>query len=133
MKKYLLDADTVILFLKGQEAIVKKIEKTPSVQLYVSAINCAELLYGANNSSYPGHNLKMMNGLISHLNIAAFDLEAAKVFGEQKVLLKKQDELIADIDIQVASIAIAGDYLLVTNNKNFAKIKKLKSENWSES
>ena len=132
MKKYLLDADTIILFLKGQEAVVKRIEKTPSVQLYVSAINCAELLYGANNSSYPGHNLKMMNGLISHLNVAAFDLDAAKIFGEQKVLLKKQGELIADTDVLVASIAITGNYVLVTNNKNFAKIKKVKHENWSK-
>lgn len=131
MKKYLLDTDTIIYFLKGDENIIKKVESTVPAQLYTSVINCAELLFGANNSDYKKHNLRMVNGLISNLSVISLDIGAAKIFGELKAYLKKKGELIADMDLLIASIAIAGNYILITNNtKHFARIKSLVFENW---
>ena len=45
--------------------------------------------------------------------------------------LKQQGILIADMDLMIASIAIANDFSLVTNNlRHFDKIENLKIERW---
>lgn len=133
MKKYLLDTDTIIYFLKGRRKIKNKIEESALVQLHTSVINCAELLYGAHHSDYPSYNLKIVNALISNINIIELNLPATKIFGQLKAKLKKSGQLIADMDLLIASIAIAGNYVLISNNiKHFVRIPKLKIENWNE-
>ncbi|MBA8667423.1 type II toxin-antitoxin system VapC family toxin [Holosporaceae bacterium 'Namur'] len=133
MKLYLFDTDTVIYFIKGHDAVVEKFISFPLVQLYISDITCAELYYGAYNSEFPERNLRTVNGVIGNLSAVPFNTSASKVFGELKAELKKKGELIADMDLMIAAIAVAGNYTLVTNNvKHFERIKNLKLENWSE-
>lgn len=76
----------------------------------------------------------MMNGVISNLNVLPLELPAAKIFGELKAELRKQGELIADMDLLIASsIALSQKHILVTNNtKHFSRIKGLSLENWNE-
>jgi len=119
--------------MKGHERVISKIEELASMQLYTSVINCAELLYGAHHSAYPSYNLKITNGVIANLNLIELDLPAAKIFGELKAGLKKKGQIIADMDLLIASMAIAGNYVLVSKNtKHYMRIKNLKIENWSE-
>ena len=41
--------------------------------------------------------------------------------------------LLADMDLMIASIVLANDGILVTNNvKHFEKIKELQFENWTK-
>ena len=51
---------------------------------------------------------------------------------QYKSELKQQGQIIADMDLMIASIATANQKILVTNNAHhFERIKKLKLENWS--
>ena len=52
---------------------------------------------------------------------------AAKIYAD----LRRQGNLIPDADILIAGIALAGDYVLVTQNvKHFRRIAGLRVENW---
>jgi tRNA(fMet)-specific endonuclease VapC len=52
---------------------------------------------------------------------------AAQVYAE----LRRRGDLIPDADILIAGIALAGDYVLVTQNvKHFQRIAGLKVESW---
>jgi len=54
-----------------------------------------------------------------------------RVFGILKALLSKKGTIVADMDLMIASIAIANDELLISNNlKHFLKIDGLLVESW---
>jgi len=60
--------------------------------------------------------------------------EAARLGGEIYAALKKQGKLINDADILIASIVMANNAVLVTNNEeHFSRVKGLKIENWLKS
>ena len=50
MKKYLLDTNICIYFLKGQYDLNKKIESVGEQNCFISEITIAELKYGIENS-----------------------------------------------------------------------------------
>ncbi len=63
--------------------------------------------------------------------IVNFDEKAAMEYGKIKAKLRKIGNIIRELDIQIASIAISNNLILVTNNiKEFAKIENLEFENW---
>ena len=116
---YLLDTDTLIYWLNGNQKIERKAQSIGLDSLYYSVISKAELYFGAYNSSYVQQNL------------SNFDDKAANHFGQIKSALKKRGEILSDADIMIVSIAFANNFTLVTNNlKHFARIHNLVTENW---
>jgi tRNA(fMet)-specific endonuclease VapC len=62
-----------------------------------------------------------------------FDKKAATIFGKIKNTNKITGKTIEDMDVMVASICIANDLILVTNNtKHFEHIIELKIEDWTK-
>jgi predicted nucleic acid-binding protein len=132
MAKFLLDSDTLIYFLKGRAEIISAIAKHPPEDLATSRINYTELLYGAYNSSRIEYNLKIIFPFLANFEILEFDQDTAHLFAKEKARLKKSGMIIADMDLMIASIAIAHNLTLVSNNtKHFERVKNLKFENWS--
>ena len=70
---------------------------------------------------------------LNNMTILPFCEDSSYIFAEQKAVLKKGGNIIADLDLMIASIALNHKSILVTNNtKHFECIKKLKVENWSK-
>ena len=132
MAKYLLDSDTLIYFLKGHGETVAAVVAHSPQELATSRINYAELLYGAYNSAKVERNLKIIIPFLENFEIYEFDRTAAEIFAKEKARLKKSGSMIADMDLMIASIALANDLVLVTNNtRHFERIKNLVLENWA--
>ena len=90
-----------------------------------------KLYYGAYNSKYKEKNLTNIHILAEKISILNFDDKSARLFGEIKSYLKNKGLPILDADIMIASIALANDLILVTNNtSHFERIPDLKIENW---
>lgn len=131
--KYLLDSDTIIYYLNGDKEITEKISKVHVNKLYTSSINQAELFYGAYNSKHIRGNVDVIKRFLTFLEILPFEKNTADIYGKIKSNLKKNGELIADMDLCIAAIAISNKMTLVTNNtKHFKRITELKLENWRE-
>jgi len=134
MATFLLDSDILIYFLKGRGDVVAKVLAHPPEDLVTSRINFTELLYGAYNSAKVEKNLKVITSFLESFDILEFDAQSAAIFAKEKARLKKNGTILADMDLMIASIAIANDLILVSNNtKHFRRIKSLKLENWAVS
>jgi len=131
MAKLLLDSDILIYFLKGNRQVVEHVAKHDPEDLLTSRINYTELLYGAYNSARVENNLRIILPFLENFEILEFDKSASEIFAKEKARLKKSGTLIADMDLMIASIAIANDVALVTNNsKHFERVKNLKLVRW---
>ena len=129
--KYLLDSDSIIYYLNGEKNIANKIANLASKALYTSAINQAELFYGAYNSKHVRSNIDLLERFLTFIEILPFNEKSANIYGKTKSALNKEGKLIADMDLCIASVAMAHNLILVTNNsKHFDRIEGLKLENW---
>ena len=126
-----LDTDITIYFLKGHEAVVNQMAKTKPEFIHSSIITHSELLFGAYHSKMISKNLKRVTELFKILPTLQYDEEASAIFAQQKSQLKKRGQLIPDMDLMIASICIANDMTLVTNNsKHFIRINDLDVVRW---
>lgn len=129
MKKYLLDSDVLIYFLKGKQEVVQKISQLPLDNIYISRINYTELIYGAYNSARVEQNLKIIEPFLENFSILEFDKNASLIFAKEKARLRRGGNIIADMDLMIASIAIENECILITNNrKHFERVQNLQIE-----
>jgi tRNA(fMet)-specific endonuclease VapC len=129
----LLDTDILIQFLRNDEDAKEKISRLlESYQLLsTSSINVAELYFGAYLSENKEENINAVNKLLSKLVIYPFDIIDGKIYGEIRASLKRKGELINELDIFIASIAIEKDITLITRNiKHYEKVHKVQVETW---
>jgi tRNA(fMet)-specific endonuclease VapC len=129
--KYLLDTNICIYLLNGNIALRNRVAK---IGLYLIAISnsiLAELYFGAYNSEKAAENLKRIELFKKDLRILSDSEESAMLFGKIKADLKSEGNMIEDFDILIASIAMANNCAVVTNNdKHFSRIENLEIENW---
>jgi predicted nucleic acid-binding protein len=126
-KKYILDSDILIYFLKGEKEVIKKVLSLQNDELYITIINYTELLYGIYNSNKISQNKEKILPFLDNFKILQFDKNASEIFAKLKTKLKKQGKIIADMDLMIASIAISNKATLYTNNlKHFNRIDGLK-------
>lgn len=129
MKRYLIDSDILIYFLKGKQEVVERLSQIPIDDLYISRINHTELLYGAYNSSKIDQNLKIIEPFLDSFRVLEFTQISSLIFAKEKARLKKNGNIIADMDLMIASIAIENDCTLISNNlKHFDRVKDLELE-----
>lgn len=129
--RYLLDTDTCIYWLKAQPSIRTKLLEVGWQEIAICAITVAELYYGAYNSSRVSENLDRATRFIQQVPVLQFTDLALPRFGQLKAQLRQQGQPVADFDLAIASIALANDLIVVTNNtRHYARIPGLKLENW---
>jgi predicted nucleic acid-binding protein len=129
MKKYLIDSDILIYFLKGKQEVVQRLLQIPIDDLYISRINYTELIYGAYNSSKINQNLKVIEPFLDSFKVLEFTKTSSLIFAKEKARLKKNGNIIADMDLMIASIAIENNCTLISNNiKHFDRVHNLELE-----
>jgi len=129
---FLLDTDTVIYSLRGDEAAKKNINRHLTAPMKISAVTLMELYYGAYKSQQVEKNLARIKVLENTLEILRVGMESVEVFGIYKAKLEKTGTPLDDFNLILASCALANNLVLVTNNiKHFKRIKGLKLTNWS--
>jgi len=134
--KYLLDTNICIYIIKkSPEQVLKKLEVITNSEgkneVYLSAVTVSELFYGVEKSNQSEKNLEALKGFLTLFNVVDFDHESAEIFGKVRSDLERKGTVIGPYDLQIASIAIANDLTLVTNNtKEFSRVDGLKLENW---
>lgn len=131
---YLFDTDTVIALMKAESesTLAQRIGSIPFHQQFLSSISLSELIYGAYCSNRADYHLGMIQDvLLQNVQIVDFDATAAYQTGKLRASLRKQGRPIDFPDLQIASIALAHDLILVTGNlAHFRRIPSLSVENW---
>jgi tRNA(fMet)-specific endonuclease VapC len=128
---YLLDTDTCIYWLRGHESVKQAMLAQPWNTLAICVITVAELYFGAYNSTRVEQNLTRAERFMASLVVLSLDVAALKTFGELKSHLRKTGQPVADFDLLIASIALANQRILVTNNtRHYERIPNLQIQNW---
>ncbi|WLE99263.1 MAG: type II toxin-antitoxin system VapC family toxin [Candidatus Electrothrix communis] len=131
---FLFDTDVITNVLKKtpSHALLQKLEGLPRAQQYISTITISEIVYGAFKSNRPEYHLNNLeNILLPAVNVVGFDTKAAAVCGQLRAELEKKGQPLDLADLEIASIAMAGGFTLVTGNtRHFGRIEALRVENW---
>jgi tRNA(fMet)-specific endonuclease VapC len=125
--KYLVDTDWIIDHLNGVEAVSKKLEKFAASGIYTSIISVAELYEGVYGSKNYEASLDALETFLEGIAVLSIDQDVCKIFGRERNKLRKQGNIIGDLDLFIASICLRYNLILLTNNKShFEKIDSLK-------
>jgi tRNA(fMet)-specific endonuclease VapC len=125
----ILDTDHYVAILRGQLDVRRRV--TPGDELAITAMTIGELVHGAHRSARASANLRAIDNLLSLTTVLSFDDAAGRIFGKTKAQLQWAGAPIEDLDLQIASIALHHDALLVTHNqKHFKRVPELKLEDW---
>ncbi len=131
--KYLLDTDICIYVLKHRYLrLVEKLRRVGIENVGVTTITLAELEYGVANSQKPAETTARLYEFLAPFSFLDFDADSARHYGGIRKTLKDQGRPIGPMDILIASVALAHDRVLVTNNiGEFTRVPGLKIENWA--
>lgn len=128
--KYLLDTNICIHFFKGKFNLIEKFQKVNLENCAISEITLAELIFGAENSSNPKKNYKLIDEFIEQIKILPI-FNSINTYAKEKVKLRKNGTMISDFDLLIGSTAISNELIMVTENvKEFERISDIEIENW---
>lgn len=128
---YLLDTDTIIYLLKGNQKVQENLRLHANDQLRISIITLMELYYGAHKSQHVEANLAKIRTLEHTIDILPAGPEIAAIFGMLKARLESDGNRLDDFDLIIAAAALTHNLVLVSNNeKHFQRIDGLRLENW---
>jgi tRNA(fMet)-specific endonuclease VapC len=126
---FILDTDHCIAILRGHLDVSAHV--SPTTPLFVTAITVSELVYGAHKSDRPGDRMAQVDVLLGAVVVLPFDAAAARRCGALKDALRRAGVLLAEPDLQIASIALYQALPLATHNqRHFARVPGLRLVDW---
>ena len=132
-KQYLLDTNICIYITKHQpENVCKHFEKhLPNGNIFISVITLCELRFGAEKSQHKEKVLRVIDELISMIQVIELDESVAEHYAQIRKDLTQKGQIIGNNDLWLAAHARANDWVMVTNNeKEFVRVDELQVENW---
>jgi tRNA(fMet)-specific endonuclease VapC len=131
VKRYLLDTNICIYFLKGQFDLDNKINAVGPENCFISEITLAELKFGVEKSIQKEKNrqtLKKFERTFSILPIySALDIYAA-----EKARLQSKGKSLDEFDLLIGATAIAGKLILITRNvSDFNRMNGIDIQDWT--
>ena len=127
----MLDTDICIYVIKNRPPGLRGRFNAHSQHLCISSVTLAELLYGAEKSAKPDHNLAVVESFAARLTVSPFGDKAAAHYGQIRADLERKGKPIGPYDLMLAGHARSEGLALVTNNaREFMRVKGLRVENW---
>ena len=129
--RFLIDTNIIIYSLKNAGNVNDNFLKYKDDEMSLSVISYGELVFGAKKSGSVEKNLKTVEYIKSIFPLLDVTSDVMDVFGELKAKIQKTGRIIDDMDLLIASTAIAENMILVTHNtKHFEKIPNLQIQDW---
>ena len=132
MNRALIDTDILSYYFKGDIIVIENFQKylTQYDIIEISLITYYEIMSGLLHKN-AHKQLEIFNDFVTENIVIALTEESCKISSEIYSKLRIKGELIDDIDLLIAGVAIENEMTLVTNNENhFGRIPGLKIENW---
>ena len=132
MNRALIDTDILSYYFKGDSMVVENFKKylTEYDIIEISLITYYEITSGLLHKN-AHKQLEIFKDFVTHNLVIALTEESCRISSELYTKLRINGELIDDIDLLIAGVAIENEMTLVTNNEShFGRIPGLKIENW---
>ena len=131
MKKYLIDTNIAIYYMKGKFALNKKFDLVSTDNCFISEITLAELKFGVENSEKPDKNRKALEDFLTAIYVLPI-FHSLDLYAKEKARLRKAGTTIDDFDLLIGVTSIMHGLTMVTNNTDhFKRINGIDLENWT--
>ena len=132
-RKYLLDTDMFSFVVDGRHPEVRRMVSERRNGVSISALTLAEAMFGARKKH--SHRLESLIEMFREMfPVVPWTEAAASEYADVRAQLEGTGRPIGDMDMLIAASAIAGGFVLVTNNvRHFQRIEGLTVENWVKS
>ena len=131
---YLLDTNVCIQLLNNANpAVTARLVSQQPENIYLCTVVQLELVYGAYRSARMEQNLALLERFFSQFTLLPLDEQAARIAGQIRAELAAMGTPIGPYDLQIASIALANNLILVTHNvAEFSRVNGLAIEDWEK-
>lgn len=121
---YLIDTDWAVDYLKGIDEKVRFLQNEE--ELYISALSVGELVEGIEDSDRKEERMDSLNDFLAGITVLSFTRDTAVEFGKIRNRLRKNGQLIGDIDTMIAATARVNDLEILTDNaQHFNKVDEI--------
>lgn len=133
--RYLLDTDTLSELMRRAPAptLLRRLAAVPPDDQATSSVTLGELLYGAHRLGARSAGLlaRIEETVSANVAVLPFDAGAAREYGRVRAHLEAEGSPIGNADMQIASIALTNELVVVTGNvRHFERVPGLTVENW---
>ncbi|MFZ0706187.1 MAG: type II toxin-antitoxin system VapC family toxin [Candidatus Korobacteraceae bacterium] len=131
--RYLLDTNTVSYILKGIPPRVRqRLARIPMEGISISAITEAELRFGLARRP-DAKNLRFaVEEFLLRVDILSWDSAAARHYADIRTEIERAGSPMGNMDLMIAAQALSAPATLVSSDRSFHRIKRLKIENWTK-
>jgi tRNA(fMet)-specific endonuclease VapC len=131
--RYLLDTNIASCVIKGNiPAVRRRLVKVPMAQVAISAVTEGELRYGVERRPDAARLETIVDEFLLRVTIHPWDSEAARHYGRLRATLESEGQPMGNLDMMIGAHALALGAVLVTSDRAFARIRKLKVEDWTK-
>lgn len=127
--KFLLDTNTISYYLRGEPAIVRRMQAQAPSDLCLSAITAMELRYGVQRRKSRALTAAV-EAIMADLVVLPFDHAAAQEAGRIRALVESKGVTLGLADAQIAGHASALGLTLISSDGAFRRISGLTVKDW---
>ena len=124
---YLLDTNVISHIMQGRDTkLLTRLAKLQVGQAVISSVTLAEIEYSIQRR---GQAISLRNALtqvLLHMDVLPWDKQVATCYGELCHSLETQGINLSDFDMMIAAHAVAAKITLVSRDKAFTHIPKLR-------
>ena len=131
--RYLLDTNAVSYILKESPPRVRQhLARIPMEAVSVSVITEAELRFGLARRP-DAKNLRIaVEEFLLRVDILPWDSAAARHYADIRAEIEDAGTPMGNMDLMIAAQALSAGATLVTSDRSFHRIKRLKIEDWTK-
>jgi len=110
----------------------RRLVKVAMAELAISAVTEGELRFGAARLPHATRLHAMIEDFFLRVAVLPWDSDAAQQYGQLRAALEREGQPMGNLDATIGAHALALGAILVTNDRAFGRIKKLKVEDWTK-
>jgi tRNA(fMet)-specific endonuclease VapC len=130
--RYLLDTNVVSYSLKGSSAVLdRNLADVPPAEVAISVVTEAELRFGLARLPQASRWIGLVESLLLRVAILPWASDSAKEYARLRATLERAGKRMRNLDLMIASQALALGLTLVTLDQAFGRIETLKIEDWT--
>jgi len=113
--RYLLDTNTASYVIKGNFPRVReRLLKVPMAEVGISVVTEAELRFGVAGRPEAAMLKKVVEEFLLRVEVLPWNSETAQHYAHIRAALEKEGEPMGNLDLMIASQAVAAEAVLVT-------------------
>lgn len=131
--RYMLDTNMASHVVRGgHPRLRRKFRSVPLPDICVSAVTEAELLFGLAKRPLASTLHVVIREFLLRVDRLAWDSAAAEVYGHLRSALERKGRPLGALDMLIAAHALAAGAILVTADRSFSQVPRLKLADWTK-